>query len=105
MNDEPYEVARRELVVVLHLARIRMSSPRHEAEQSGEGHAAAAASVPQVMADPGRCKPETRLAERPEPGQDLAITGPLRRPWRPAPDGDRFRPPASCATSGLTSSS
>jgi hypothetical protein len=91
MNDELYEVARRKLVVLLHLARIRMSSSRHEAEQPGEGHAAAAASVPQVMADLERCKPETRLAERPEPDQDLAITGLLRRLWRTAPDGDRFR--------------
>jgi streptomycin 6-kinase len=45
------------------------------------------------MADLERCKPRTRLPERPEPDQDLVITGLLRRLWRPAPDGDRFRPP------------
>lgn len=71
-----------------------MSSSRYGAEHSGEGYAAAAASVLQVMADLERCKPGTRLAERPEPDQDLVITGLLRRLWRPAPDGDRFRPPS-----------
>lgn len=67
MNDEPYEVARRKLVAPLHLARIRMLSSCHGSgqEQPGEGHAAAAASVPQVMADLERCKPETRLADIP----------------------------------------
>ena len=57
------------------------------------------------MADLERCKPRTRLPERPEPDENLVITGLLRRLWRPAPDGDCFRRPASCATSGPTSSS
>jgi hypothetical protein len=56
MNAGVYEVARRKFVATFYLACIRMSSPRYGPEQPGEGHAAAAACVPQVMADLERCK-------------------------------------------------
>jgi hypothetical protein len=83
MNAGVYEVARRKLVVLLHLACVRMSSSRYGAEQPGEGYAAAAASVPQVMADLERCKPGTRLPERPGPDQDLVAARDARAALRP----------------------
>lgn len=38
-----------------------------------------------------RCRPGTTLHARPEPEQDLIVTGLLRRLWRTPPPGHRFR--------------
>ena len=77
----------------------RHPEAEHEADAlqvwAGDGavrlHAAEEVDADTVALLLERCRPDTTLASRPEPEQDLVVAGLLRRLWRPPPTGHRFR--------------